>query len=62
MLLFGDATNRSNGFYEVMGAQKLYASNGEFHGGYGWPDLVSLASLCSITEGEDGSPPKSHTI
>jgi ribosomal protein S18 acetylase RimI-like enzyme len=46
MLLFGDARNPSNGFYEAMGANKLFAANGEFHGGYGWPDLQKLASIC----------------
>ena len=42
MLLFGDEKNPSNGFYEQMGATKLFAKNGEFHGGYGWRDLQSL--------------------
>ena len=42
MLLFGDAQNPSNLFYEAMGAERLYAANGEFHGGYGWPDLRRL--------------------
>jgi len=46
MLLFGDAHNPSNGFYEALGAQKLFAANGEFHGGYGWRDLRRLASIC----------------
>lgn len=46
MLLFGDARNRSNGFYETLGADKLFATNGEFHGGYGWRDLRKLASIC----------------
>jgi L-amino acid N-acyltransferase YncA len=46
MLLFGDARNASNGFYEAMGAEKLFAANGEFHGGYGWRDLKRLASVC----------------
>jgi L-amino acid N-acyltransferase YncA len=46
MLLFGDARNPSNGFYEALGADKLFAANGEFHGGYGWRDLRRLASLC----------------
>jgi ribosomal protein S18 acetylase RimI-like enzyme len=36
MLLFGDAASPSNGFYEKMGGEKLFAKNGEFHGGYGW--------------------------
>jgi len=43
MLLFGDAINPSNKFYEQMGAEKLFAKNGEFHGGYGWRDLQNLA-------------------
>jgi ribosomal protein S18 acetylase RimI-like enzyme len=42
MLLFGDAKNPSNGFYEKMGAHKLFAKNGEFHGGYGWDDLRQI--------------------
>jgi L-amino acid N-acyltransferase YncA len=43
MLLFGDAGIPSNGFYEALGAEKLFATNGEFHGGYGWRDLRRLA-------------------
>ena len=46
MLLFGDANNSSNKFYEHMGAEKLFAKNGEFHGGYGWRDLQKLALSC----------------
>jgi len=46
MLLFGDARNPSNGFYEALGAEKLFAPNGEFHGGYGWRDLRALATIC----------------
>jgi ribosomal protein S18 acetylase RimI-like enzyme len=46
MLLFGDANNPSNGFYEAMGAERLYAPSGEFHGGYGWRDLHALAKIC----------------
>ena len=46
MLLFGDARNPSNLFYEALGAEKLFAANGEFHGGYGWRDLRKLASIC----------------
>jgi ribosomal protein S18 acetylase RimI-like enzyme len=42
MLLFGEATNPSNGFYEAFGAERLYSSSGEFHGGYGWRDLHQL--------------------
>ena len=47
MLLFGDANNPSNWFYEALGAERLYAENGEFHGGYGWRDLKILADRCS---------------
>ena len=46
MLLFGDASNPSNGFYEALGAERLYSDTGEFHGGYGWRDLDKLALLC----------------
>lgn len=42
MLLFGDARNPSNGFYEHLGAERLYSPEGEFHGGYGWRDLRRL--------------------
>jgi ribosomal protein S18 acetylase RimI-like enzyme len=48
MLLFGDARNPSNGFYEALGADMLFAANGEFHGGYGWRDLQQLASICPV--------------
>lgn len=47
MLLFGDAKNPSNGFYEKMGAGKLFAKNGDFHGGYGWSHLSELATKCT---------------
>jgi len=46
MLLFGDARNPSNGFYEALGAERLFAANGDFHGGYGWRDLRTLAAVC----------------
>jgi ribosomal protein S18 acetylase RimI-like enzyme len=52
MLLFGDARNASNAFYEALGAEQLFAANGEFHGGYGWRDLRGLANRCPI----DGVP------
>lgn len=42
MLLFGDARNPSNGFYEHLGAVRLLSPEGEFHGGYGWPNLGEL--------------------
>jgi ribosomal protein S18 acetylase RimI-like enzyme len=46
MLLFGDATNPSNGCYEAFGAERIYTSSGEFHGGYGWRDLHLLVQQC----------------
>ncbi|GHN00786.1 hypothetical protein WSM22_22750 [Cytophagales bacterium WSM2-2] len=42
MLLFGDAKNPTNGFYEAMGGEKLFSDKGEFHGSYGWRDLQKL--------------------
>jgi len=47
MLLFGEATNPSNGFYESFGAERLYSEKGEFHGAYGWRDLRLLVERCS---------------
>ena len=46
MLLFGDAANPSNGFYEAFGAERLYGDRGEFNGGYGWRDLTTLVARC----------------
>ena len=46
MLLFGEATNPSNGFYEAFGAERLYSPEGEFHGAYGWRDLKPLVARC----------------
>ena len=48
MLLFGEATNPSNGFYEAFGAERLYAENGEFNGAYGWRDLHVLMARCKV--------------
>ena len=45
MVLFGVAENPSGGFHEAMGGEKLYSKKGEFHGGYCWRDLKSLASF-----------------
>lgn len=56
MLLFGDARNPSNGFYEVMGAEKLYSPAGEFHGAYGWRNLRALVALCGSV-----SPPAENS-
>jgi ribosomal protein S18 acetylase RimI-like enzyme len=46
MLLFGEARNPSNGFFEALGAKRLFSKKGEFHGGYGWRDLQSLVNSC----------------
>ena len=46
MLLFGEATNPSNGFYEAFGAERLYGDGGEFCGAYGWRDLRLLIDRC----------------
>lgn len=48
MLLFGDAGNPSNRFYEALGAEKLFSDTGAFHGGYGWRDLERLAEICPV--------------
>ena len=39
MVLFGTPNNPACAFHEKHGGQKLFAKNGEFHGGYGWKDL-----------------------
>jgi ribosomal protein S18 acetylase RimI-like enzyme len=51
MLLFGEARNPSNGFYEALGAERLLTAAGEFHGGYGWRDLSALAKRCPTERG-----------
>jgi ribosomal protein S18 acetylase RimI-like enzyme len=64
MLLFGEARNPSNGFYEAFGAERLYSDSGEFNGAYGWRDLHvlvnkcgSVASVCSPRGIEGIEPP-----
>ena len=54
MLLFGDANNPSNGFYEAFGAERLYSDTGEFHGGYGWRDLSALIARCDSSMRRSG--------
>jgi GNAT superfamily N-acetyltransferase len=49
MLLFGDARNPSNGFYEHLGAERLVSPKGEFHGGYGWRNINALVSPVDAT-------------
>jgi ribosomal protein S18 acetylase RimI-like enzyme len=48
MLLFGDARSPSNGFYEHLGAERLFSKEGEFHGGYGWRDLHYLVNAAAL--------------
>lgn len=47
MMLFGDASNPSNGFYEAFSAERIVGERGEFHGAYGWRDLRSLLERCT---------------
>lgn len=42
MLLFGEPSSPTNGFYEAFGAEPLFSADGSFHGGYGWRDLSAL--------------------
>lgn len=42
MVLFSTPQNPSIVFYEAMGGERLYAGNGEFHGGYGWRNLQQI--------------------
>jgi GNAT superfamily N-acetyltransferase len=44
--LFGIPQNPSCYFHKSIGGEKLYADNGEFHGGYIWRDIQRLASFC----------------
>jgi GNAT superfamily N-acetyltransferase len=48
MVLFGVPQNPSCRFHEAIGGERLFSKKGEFHGGYGWGDLQSLASICPI--------------
>ena len=48
MVLFSEPENPKGRFFEAVNGQKLYAKNGEFHGGYGWTDLKKLAAICKI--------------
>ena len=59
MLLFGEATNPSNGFYEAMGGERLFARTGEFHGAYGWCDLHKL--IVSVKRPEPAQEESSRT-
>jgi ribosomal protein S18 acetylase RimI-like enzyme len=43
MVLFAEPQNPSCQFFEKLGGHRLYAKNGEFHGGYGWRDIRRLA-------------------
>ena len=48
MVLFGTAENPSCAFHDALEGERLYAKNGEFHGGYCWRDLNKLAQICPI--------------
>jgi len=45
IVLFGIPQNPSSYFHKAIGGEKLYADNGEFHGGYIWKDVQALAAL-----------------
>ncbi|HUS02750.1 MAG TPA: GNAT family N-acetyltransferase [Chitinophagaceae bacterium] len=55
MVLFGAADNPSFRFHEAMGGEKLYSKEGEFHGGYCWKDLQTLAAICKETANKNKS-------
>jgi GNAT superfamily N-acetyltransferase/uncharacterized damage-inducible protein DinB len=55
MVLFGTPQNPSCAFHEALGGERLYAANGEFHGGYSWRDLQTLASICPIDSPHDAA-------
>jgi len=48
MVLFGTPQNPSCAFHEALGGERLFAGNGEFHGGFRWRDLRELASACPV--------------
>ena len=48
IVLFGESTNPSCGFWEALLGERLCSASGDFHGGYAWRDLRSLASLCQV--------------
>ena len=43
--LFGIPQNPSCYFHKSIGGEKLYGDNGEFHGGFIWRDIQTLASF-----------------
>jgi hypothetical protein len=60
MLLFGEATNPSNRFYEAFAAERLYNPAGEFHGGYGWRDMLVLLDIAETTAMKSAKPNKAN--
>jgi GNAT superfamily N-acetyltransferase len=48
MILFGIPQNPSCAFHETLGGERIFALNGEFHGGYIWTDLPKLAASCPL--------------
>jgi L-amino acid N-acyltransferase YncA len=48
MVLFGVPQNPSCAFHESLGGERLFAKNGDFHGGYSWRDLRKLASISPV--------------
>jgi len=50
MVVFSEPDNPSCRFYEALGAGRILAGNGEFHGTYGWRDLRKLGPICPIDQ------------
>src|SRR5688500_7921309 len=50
MVLFAEPDIPSCRFYDALGAENVFARNGEFHGTYGWRDLRNLAARCPNEE------------
>lgn len=48
MVLFSEPDNPASEFFVALGAEPIYAKNGEFHGTYGWRDLNKLAAICPV--------------
>ena len=47
MTLFGVPQNPSCSFHEAMGGKRMYSKEGNFDGGYRWPDLTKLIQIKS---------------
>lgn len=48
MILFSELENPTGRYFESLGAEKIYAANGVFHGAYGWRNLKELIKICDL--------------